>query len=115
MNLCLRTSEQESSHTSTAPSPNLGVLAAPKTAPLLIAGPMAAQDGTAVSVGHPRELLQLSPSLRGPPYQRPGSCQMIGPRAINSSPCANRQNHSLFLSRPGVDGGASMGHKTEKT
>lgn len=68
-----------------------------------------------MSVGHPRELLLLSPSLRGPPYQRPGSCQMIGPRAINSSPCANRQNHSLFLSRLGVDGGASMGHRTEKT
>lgn len=26
---------------------------------------------------------------------------MIGPHAINSSPCANRQNHSLFLCRSG--------------
>lgn len=62
-----------------------------------------------MSVGHPRELLLLNPSLRGPPYQRPGSCQMIGPRAINSSPCANRQNHSLFLSRPAVDEGPAWG------
>lgn len=28
---------------------------------------------------------------------RSGSCQMIGLQAINNSPCANRQNHSLFL------------------
>lgn len=35
----------------------------------------------------------------GPPHHGSGSCQMIGPHAINSSPCANRQNHSLFLCR----------------
>lgn len=42
-----------------------------------------------------------STSLRGPPHCGSGSCQMIGPHAINSSPCANRQNHSLFLCRSG--------------
>lgn len=39
---------------------------------------------------HPR------PPSRGLPG-RSGSCQMIGLQAINNSPCANRQNHSLFL------------------
>lgn len=42
-----------------------------------------------------------STSLRGPPHHGSGSCQMIGPHAINSSPRANHQNHSLFLCRAG--------------
>lgn len=42
----------------------------------------------------------------GPSPHGSGSCQMIGPYAINSSPCANRQNHSLFLCK---DGEASRG------
>lgn len=60
-------------------------------------------SGLATEVQQPAGAASRGPSasLWGPPHCGSGSCQMIGPHAINSNPCANRQNHSLFLCRSG--------------